>query len=56
LTTNEILRNVWGEGYEDDVALVQVAISRLRQKLGDDARDPKYIITRPGIGYTMKNQ
>ena len=54
LTTNEILRNVWGEGYEDDVALVQVAISRLRQKLGDDARNPKYIATRPGIGYTMK--
>ncbi len=56
LTTNEILRNVWGEGYEDDVALVQVAISRLRQKLGDDAKNPKYIITRPGIGYTMKKQ
>lgn len=56
LTTNEILRNVWGEGYEDDVALVQVAISRLRQKLGDSARDPRYVITRSGIGYTMAKQ
>lgn len=54
LTTNEILRNVWGEGYEDDAALVQVTISRLRQKLRDDARNPKYIVTRPGIGYSMK--
>ena len=56
LTTNDILRNVWGEEYKDDIALAQVTISRLRQKLGDDARNPKYIFTRSGIGYIMKKE
>ncbi|MDP2950534.1 MAG: response regulator transcription factor [Chloroflexota bacterium] len=51
LTTNEILRHVWGDGYEDNPTFVHVYVSKLRQKLGDDARDPKYILTRPGIGY-----
>jgi two-component system response regulator VicR len=55
LTIDQILQNVWGEGYMgDDVALVNTAVSRLRQKLGDNAREPKYIFTRPGIGYTMR--
>ena len=26
---------------------------RLRKKLGDDPRNPRYIITKTGIGYTM---
>jgi DNA-binding response OmpR family regulator len=33
--------------------LLQVNIARLRKKLGDDAKQPTYIITRPGIGYFM---
>jgi len=56
LTANEILSNVWGESYEDDIGLVQAYVSRLRRKLGDDARNPKYILTRPGIGYSMRKE
>lgn len=53
LTPDQILERVWGEEYIGESHLLQVHIARLRQKLGDAARQPKYIVTRPGIGYTM---
>jgi DNA-binding response OmpR family regulator len=33
--------------------LLQVNIARLRKKLGDNAKKPTYILTRPGIGYII---
>jgi len=53
LTADAILTNVWGEGYYGDLHLLQATIARLRIKIGDNAKNPKYILTRPGIGYTM---
>ena len=56
LTPDIILTNVWGEGYYGDIHLLQATIARLRIKLGDNPKDPKYILTRSGIGYTMTKQ
>ncbi len=53
LTPDQILEKVWGEEYTGDTHLLQVNIGRLRQKLGDDTHNPRYILTKPGIGYTM---
>ena len=53
VTPDQLLDKVWGEEYVGDPHLLQVNIARLRQKLGDDARNPTYILTRPGIGYLM---
>jgi DNA-binding response OmpR family regulator len=53
LSTEDLLRNVWGEEYRTDKEILWVSISRLRQKLEDDPRTPKHILTRPGLGYTM---
>jgi DNA-binding response OmpR family regulator len=53
VTPDQLLNKVWGEEYLGDPHLLQVNIARLRQKLGDDARHPAYILTRPGIGYLM---
>ena len=53
VTPDQLLNKVWGEEYIGDPHLLQVNIARLRQKLGDDARNPTYIMTRPGIGYLM---
>lgn len=50
LVSNRLLENVWGAGHENDNHLLWQAIHRLRQKIGDD-EDPRYIQTRPGIGY-----
>ena len=56
LTADAILTNVWGEGYYGDIHLLQATIARLRIKIGDNATNPKYILTRPGIGYIMAKQ
>ncbi|MFC1967613.1 response regulator transcription factor [Chloroflexota bacterium] len=53
LTPEQILKKVWGEGYTDEPHLLQVNVARLRKKLKDDPRNPRYILTRPGIGYMM---
>ncbi len=50
-TPDQILKEVWGEGYLGEYHLLRVNIARLRLKLGDDARDPHFIVTRTGIGY-----
>ena len=53
VTHDQLLERVWGEGYVGETHLLQVNMTRLRQKLGDSARNPRYILTRPGIGYMM---
>jgi DNA-binding response OmpR family regulator len=53
ITPDQLLDKVWGEEYVGAPHLLQVNIARLRKKLGDSARDPVYITTRPGIGYII---
>jgi DNA-binding response OmpR family regulator len=53
ITPDQLLHKVWGEEYMGAPHLLQVNIARLRKKLGDDAKKPSYITTRPGIGYIM---
>jgi len=53
LTPDQLLVNVWGEEYCGESHLLQVNIARLRKKIGDDPRQPRFITTMPGIGYMM---
>jgi DNA-binding response OmpR family regulator len=53
VTPDQLLDKVWGEEYIGAAHLLQVNIARLRKKLGDNAKKPAYILTRPGIGYIM---
>jgi len=53
VTPDQLLEQIWGEEYIGDSHLLQVSIARLRQKLKDEVKKPKYILTRPGIGYMM---
>ncbi|OGO00579.1 MAG: DNA-binding response regulator [Chloroflexi bacterium RBG_13_52_12] len=53
VTPDQLLDKVWGEEYIGAAHLLQVNIARLRKKLGDDAKNPDYILTRPGIGYII---
>ena len=53
LTPDQILSRVWGEEYVGEAHLLQVTMARLREKLGDDPKNPRYIATRHGIGYMM---
>jgi DNA-binding response OmpR family regulator len=54
ITPDQILGRVWGEDYLGDNHLIQVNMARLRKRLQDNGRVPKYIETRPGIGYMIK--
>ena len=51
LTHDEIIRRVWGAGYEGTMANLHVFISYLRRKLNDEGDPHQYIETRRGIGY-----
>jgi DNA-binding response OmpR family regulator len=53
LTSEQLLTNVWGPEYREDKEILWVSISRLRQKLEDDPKNPVHIVTRSGLGYTM---
>jgi DNA-binding response OmpR family regulator len=53
VTSNQLLEEVWGEEYFGDFRVLQVNICRLRGKLKDTAKNPRFIVTKPGIGYMM---
>jgi len=53
LNSEQLLIDVWGPEYRDDKEILWVSISRLRQKLENDAKNPQHIVTRSGLGYTM---
>ena len=51
VTPDQILQAVWEEEYIGEHHLLRVNIARLRQKLEDDRKEPRFITTRIGIGY-----
>ncbi len=50
----QLLEEVWGYEYYGDIRTVDVTIRRLREKVEDDPSDPKYIMTKRGIGYYFR--
>ena len=50
-TKEQIYSLVWNDAYLGDENAVNVHISRLRTKIEDNPRDPRYIVTVWGIGY-----
>ena len=51
LTQRQILRKVWGPGYENDAQTLRVFIWQLWRKIEPDPTQPTYIHTEVGIGY-----
>lgn len=51
VTQRHMLQEVWGASHASDTHYLRIIVGRLRQKLGDDPTDPRYIQTEPGIGY-----
>ena len=51
MSHQQVLENVWGWEYIDDVDYVRIYISHLRQKIELNPSEPKYILTEPGVGY-----
>ena len=53
LGRDELLTQVWGKAYAGEDEVLRVTLWRLRQKLVDDPAAPRYIVTRPGLGYML---
>jgi len=47
----QLLEDVWGYEYYGDIRTVDVTVRRLREKLEDDSSDPRYVLTKRGVGY-----
>ena len=54
LTREYLLSTIWGYEFEGETRTVDVHVRHLRQKLGDESANPRYIETVHGIGYKMK--
>lgn len=52
-TKEQIYSRIWNDAYLGDENAVNVHISRLRNKIEDNPRTPKYVITVWGIGYKL---
>ncbi|MBR4874567.1 MAG: response regulator transcription factor [Clostridia bacterium] len=53
-TREALLSSVWGYEFYGDVRTVDVTVRRLREKIEDDSSNPKYILTKRGVGYYFR--
>jgi len=53
-TKKQLYEHVWDDLYYGDSNTIMVHISRLREKLGDDKKEPKYIRTIKSLGYRLE--
>lgn len=53
ISSEQILRAVWGEEYQNDRDVLWVSLARLRSKVEKDIKNPVHIVTRSRKGYLM---
>lgn len=56
LTREQIIRNAFNEDYEGYDRNIDSLIKRLRQKIEDDPKNPKVILTKYGAGYMFAGE
>ena len=54
VTQPQLLREIWGPTHERDTHYLRILVGKLRQKLGDDALQPRWIQTEPGVGLRLR--
>lgn len=54
VTQSRLLRELWGPTYEQDTHYLRILVAKLRQKLGDDATAPRWVLTEPGVGLRLR--
>jgi DNA-binding response OmpR family regulator len=53
LTHDQLLEHVWGSEYLGESHMLQVNVNRLRHKIELNPAQPRYLLTRIGVGYTL---
>jgi two-component system KDP operon response regulator KdpE len=51
VTQQQLLRELWGPGHDEDTHYLRIVVGKIRQKLGEDRSLPRYLQTEPGVGY-----
>lgn len=51
VTQQQLLRDIWGPSHVHDTHYLRIVLGKLRQKLGDDPGEPRWLKTEPGVGY-----
>ena len=54
VTREQVLREVWGPGYEKETHYLRVYAAQLRRKLEADPAHPRHLLTSSGLGYTLE--
>ena len=54
VTHKQLLSEVWGKNASTQSHYLRLHTQHLREKLGDDATKPKYILTEAGVGYRLR--
>lgn len=55
ITHQQLLQEVWGQGYVEETQYLRVYIGQLRQKLEQDPGAPRHLLTEPGVGYRFQS-
>ena len=56
VTREVLLEKVWGYEYYGDIRTVDVTVRRIREKIEKDTSNPKYLMTKRGVGYYIANR
>ena len=55
LTHSHLLNRVWGLEYSMETQYLHVYVSHLRHRIEPDPKNPKYVVTIPGVGYRFQS-
>jgi two-component system KDP operon response regulator KdpE len=56
VSARDLLEQVWGEEYVDDIYYPRVYVSQVRHKIERDPSNPVYILTEHRVGYRFEKQ
>ncbi|MGH2965404.1 MAG: response regulator [Solirubrobacterales bacterium] len=56
VTHRQLLREVWGPGYEEETHYLRVHVAHIRSKIEAEPSRPRHLITEPGIGYRLRDE
>jgi two-component system, OmpR family, KDP operon response regulator KdpE len=55
VTQQQLLKEVWGVGHEQNAHYLRILVRKLRQKIEADPTDPELVHTVLGVGYRLGN-
>lgn len=56
ITTNHIIKELWGISYGSDTQALRALMAGLRRKIEDKPAEPRYIMTEIGVGYRLMDE